>query len=69
VLKPELAAALGPERFVQEITTTPPSTPYILLLFDSGEANGFLYYFMPFIDGEALRAPGSPPSLPPEPRA
>jgi serine/threonine-protein kinase len=57
VLKPELAAVLGAERFVQEITTTASlQHPHILPLFDSGEADGFLYYVMPFIDGETLRA-------------
>jgi eukaryotic-like serine/threonine-protein kinase len=56
VLKPELAAVLGAERFVQEITTTAAlQHPHILPLFDSGEASGFLYYVMPFIDGETLR--------------
>jgi len=57
VLKPELAAVLGAERFVQEITTTAAlQHPHILPLFDSGEADGFLYYVMPFIDGETLRS-------------
>ncbi len=57
VLKPELAAVLGAERFVQEITTTAAlQHPHILPLFDSGETDGFLYYVMPFIDGETLRA-------------
>jgi eukaryotic-like serine/threonine-protein kinase len=56
VLKPELAAVLGAERFVQEITTTAAlQHPHILPLFDSGQADGFLYYVMPFIDGETLR--------------
>ena len=56
VLRPELAATLGPERFVQEITTTANlQHPHILPLFDSGEADSFLYYVMPFIDGETLR--------------
>ncbi len=56
VLKPELAAVLGAERFVQEIKTTANlQHPHILPLFDSGEADGFLYYVMPFIDGETLR--------------
>jgi eukaryotic-like serine/threonine-protein kinase len=56
VLKPELAAVLGAERFVQEITTTANlQHPHILPLFDSGQADGFLYYVMPFIDGETLR--------------
>jgi eukaryotic-like serine/threonine-protein kinase len=57
VLKPELAAVLGAERFVQEITTTAAlQHPHILPLFDSGEADGFLFYVMPFIDGETLRS-------------
>src|SRR5687768_11472361 len=56
VLKPELAAVLGAERFVQEITTTAAlQHPHILPLFDSGTADGFLYYVMPYIDGETLR--------------
>ena len=57
VLKPELAAVLGGDRFVQEITTTAAlQHPHILPLFDSGAADGFLYYVMPFIDGETLRS-------------
>src|SRR5262245_27230300 len=57
VLKPELAAVLGAERFVAEIKTTASlQHPHILPLFDSGEADGFLYYVMPFIDGETVRA-------------
>ncbi len=56
VLRPELAAVLGAERFVQEITTTANlQHPHILPLHDSGDADGFLYYVMPFIDGETLR--------------
>ena len=56
VLRPELAAVLGAERFVQEIETTANlQHPHILPLFDSGEADSFLYYVMPFIDGETLR--------------
>ncbi len=56
VLKPELAAVLGAERFVQEIKTTAAlQHPHILPLFDSGEAAGFLYYVMPYIEGETLR--------------
>jgi len=48
VLKPELAAVLGAERFVQEITTTASlQHPNILPLFDSGSADGYLYYVMP----------------------
>jgi len=56
VLKPELAAALGAERFLREIETTANLRhPHILPLYDSGEAESFLYYVMPFIDGESLR--------------
>ena len=56
VLRPELAAVLGAERFVQEIKTTASlQHPHILPLFDSGEAAGFLYYVMPYIEGETLR--------------
>jgi serine/threonine-protein kinase len=56
VLKPELAAVLGAERFVQEIKTTASlQHPHILPLFDSGEADSFLYYVMPYIEGETLR--------------
>jgi tRNA A-37 threonylcarbamoyl transferase component Bud32 len=56
VLKPELAAVLGAERFIQEITTTASlQHPHILPLFDSGEADSFLYYVMPYIEGETLR--------------
>jgi serine/threonine-protein kinase len=52
VLKPELAAVLGAERFVQEITTTASlQHPHILSLFDSGTADGFLFYVMPWIQG------------------
>jgi eukaryotic-like serine/threonine-protein kinase len=57
VLKPELAAVLGAGRFVQEITTTASlQHPHILPLFDSGDADGFLFYVMPFVEGETLRA-------------
>jgi len=57
VLKPELAAVLGAERFVVEIKTTAAlQHPHILPLFDSGTAGGFLFYVMPFIDGETLRS-------------
>jgi serine/threonine protein kinase len=56
VLRPELAAVLGAERFVQEITTTAQlQHPHILPLFDSGSADGFLYYVMPYVEGETLR--------------
>jgi tRNA A-37 threonylcarbamoyl transferase component Bud32 len=57
VLKPELAAVLGAERFVVEIKTTAAlQHPHILPLFDSGSADGFLYYVMPYVQGETLRA-------------
>jgi tRNA A-37 threonylcarbamoyl transferase component Bud32/tetratricopeptide (TPR) repeat protein/TolB-like protein len=56
VLRPELAALLGAERFLAEIKTTAHlQHPHILPLFDSGEAHGFLYYVMPYVDGESLR--------------
>ena len=55
VLKPELAAVIGAERFLAEIRTTANlQHPHILPLFDSGEADSLLYYIMPFIDGESL---------------
>jgi len=56
VLRPELSATLGPDRFVREIEIAANLThPHILPLFDSGEAGGFLYYVMPYIEGESLR--------------
>jgi serine/threonine-protein kinase len=57
VLRPELAAALGPERFLQEIKIAANlHHPHILPLHDSGSADGgFLYYVMPFVEGETLR--------------
>ena len=56
VLHPELAAVLGAERFLAEIKTTAAlQHPHILPLFDSGTADGQLFYVMPFIDGETLR--------------
>src|SRR3989442_3485160 len=56
VLKPDLAAALGPERFLREIEIAAGlSHPHILPLHDSGEAGGLLYYVMPFVEGESLR--------------
>ncbi len=57
VLRPELAAALGPERFIREIEIAANLThPHIVPLYDSGEADGFLYYVLPYIEGESLRA-------------
>jgi serine/threonine-protein kinase len=56
VLRPELAAAIGADRFLAEIHTTAKlQHPHILPLFDSGAADGFLYYVMPYIDGESLQ--------------
>jgi serine/threonine-protein kinase len=56
VLKPELAAVLGADRFVVEIKTTAAlQHPHILPLFDSGMADSFLYYVMPYVEGETLR--------------
>src|SRR5256712_1762588 len=56
VLKPDLAAALGPERFLREIDTAARlNHPHIVPLHDSGEAEGFLFYVMPYVDGESLR--------------
>src|SRR5213596_944715 len=56
VLKPELAAALGPDRFLREIETAARlNHPHILPLHDSGEAAGMLYYVMPYVEGESLR--------------
>ena len=55
VLKPELAAVVGAERFLAEIETTANlQHPNILPLYDSGEADGFLFYVMPYIEGETL---------------
>ena len=56
VLRPEIAAALGPERFLREIEVAARLThPHILALHDSGQAGGSLYYVMPYIEGESLR--------------
>ncbi len=57
VLRPELAAAIGADRFLAEIRTTAQlHHPLIVPLYDSGDAGGFLYYVMPFVEGESLRA-------------
>ena len=57
VLHPELSAVIGAERFLAEIRTTAAlQHPHILPLFDSGSADGLLFYVMPFVDGETLRA-------------
>jgi serine/threonine-protein kinase len=56
ILQPELAHALGPERFLREIEVAANlSHPHILPLHDSGEAAGLLYYVMPYVEGESLR--------------
>jgi len=56
VLRPELAAFLGTERFLREIGLTAQlQHPHILTLIDSGEADGFVYYVMPYVEGGSLR--------------
>src|ERR1700704_1198547 len=56
VLKPELGAILGVERFLSEIRVTANlQPPNLLPLFDSGAAEGLLFYVMPFVEGESLR--------------
>ncbi len=56
VLRPEVGIAVGPERFLREIAIVATlSHPHILPLYDSGEAEGFLYYVMPYVEGESLR--------------
>src|SRR5437868_13144907 len=56
VLRPELSAILGGDRFLAEIKTTANlQHPHILSLFDSGEAGGLVYYVMPYVEGESLR--------------
>jgi len=56
VLRPELAAVVGAERFLREIQIAAKlNHPHILTLIDSGEADGFLYYVMPYVQGESLR--------------
>src|SRR6478752_6220196 len=57
VLRLELAAVIGADRFLTEIKTTANlQHPHILPLFDSGAADSFLFYVMPYVDGESLRA-------------
>src|SRR5439155_24007988 len=57
VLNPELGAVLGVERFLAEIRVTANlQHPNLLPLFDSGEAEGLLFYVMPYVEGESLRA-------------
>ena len=55
VMRPELAAILGPDRFLEEIRISASlEHPHILTLIDSGEADGFLYFVMPLVHGESL---------------
>ncbi|MEX1051114.1 MAG: protein kinase, partial [Gemmatimonadales bacterium] len=56
VLRPDLSAVLGTERFLREIRVASQlQHPHILPLYDSGQADGLLYYLMPFVEGESLR--------------
>ena len=56
VLRPEIAASLGPERFLREIRIAARlQHPHILPVHDSGETNGRLWYTMPYVEGESLR--------------
>src|SRR4051812_49259661 len=56
VLRPELTASLGTDRFLREIALAAQlQHPHIVPLYDSGSADGFLYYVMPFVEGESLR--------------
>ena len=56
VLRPELAASIGVDRFQQEIKIAANlNHPHILPLLDSGESDGFLFFVMPYIEGESLR--------------
>lgn len=56
ILRPDLAASIGTERFLREIEIAAQlSHPHILPLYDSGEVGGVLYYVMPFVDGDSLR--------------
>jgi serine/threonine-protein kinase len=56
VIRPELAQAIGAQRFLREIQVTAKlQHPHILALYDSGDANGTLYYVMPLVQGESLR--------------
>ncbi len=60
VMHPVLAAALGPDRFLQEIRLAARlQHPHILTVFDSGESGGQLWFTMPYVEGETLRAGSS----------
>jgi serine/threonine-protein kinase len=57
VLRPDLSAVIGTERFLSEVRITAKlDHPHILTLIDSGEADGMLYYVLPYVRGESLRA-------------
>jgi len=57
IVRPDVAAVLGSDRFLREIDLAASLThPHILRLYDSGEAGGFLYYVMPYVEGESLRS-------------
>src|SRR5215204_3920442 len=57
LMRPELSAVIGAERFLAEIKLTANlQHPHILPLFDSGAADGFLFYVMPYVEGESLRS-------------
>ena len=67
VLRPELAAVVGAERFLHEIKLTANlQHPHILALHDSGEADGLVFYVMPFVEGESLRDKLNRPSRSPK---
>ena len=65
ILRPDVAVSLGPERFLREIEIASRlAHPHILPVHDSGDADGMLYYVMPYVEGESLRerlTPGRPP--------
>src|SRR5882672_11444993 len=57
ILNPELAAALGPDRFLREIAIAAGlNHPHIVALYDSGQAGGTFFFTMPYVEGESLRA-------------
>ena len=56
VLRPDLSEVLGADRFLREIEIAAKlQHPHILMLIESGEADGFVYYVMPYVEGESLR--------------
>ena len=55
VLRPDLSASIGADRFLREIEIAAQlQHPHVLMLIDSGETDGFLYYVMPFVEGESI---------------